>query len=257
MIGRKLAVLLTAALATSPAAERASSRSPFALCVSQRDAAIVAAAPVTSAVAALAAYRQLDAAQQRELREALEESVSRREARLHPLGLDLDDGEPDDRLDRLVGSAPELFGAARAVLVPRSCGSDGLCVRASTGPCGAGERAAEGEELERARFLAWPYGYGERVRVGAADDVDRVADALRRRRDVALVIEPAATASSPEEHEVLALAARRERLVRRSGASSERTPAEERPASVGGERDLLLVPTLDAVATAVAREDRR
>lgn len=257
MIGRRLAVLLAGALATSPAGGPVSARDPFVLCVSNRAAEVAAPPLVGSAVAVLAAYRQLDSAQQRELREALEESVSRREARLNPFGLDLEDGGPDDRMERLMGSAPEAFGAARALLAPRYCGTDGLCVRVSAGSCGVAEHAAERDEAERARFLAWPYGYGERVRVGAADDVGRVAGELRHRRDVALVIEPGGAASSPEEHEVLALAARRQRLIRLAGEPSERTPADEGPGWVGADRELFLVPTLEAVATAVARADRR
>lgn len=258
MIARRLVVLLAGALATSPSSEPDGAPSPLVLCVSHRASSVDGHSPrVASDVVARAAYRQLGSEQRHELREALEESVSRREARVNPFGVDLEDGEPDARLERLMDSVPRTFGVARALTASRYCGSDGLCVRVTLGTCAGLEHAAREEEVDRARFLAWPYAYATRVRVDDEKRATQVADELRHRRDVALVLEGPKGGKSAGEDEVLALFDRRERLVHlERGSDGSATGAEESPWAGGG-HELLVIPTLEAVASRLTREDRR
>lgn len=256
---RRLGVLLVGALATSPAS--GGTESPFPLCVSHAPSRVGVPRAVTKTVTR-ALYRHLSGTQRRELRDALEESVVRREARLNPFSEDLEDGDPDARLARLVDDAPEAFGVARALLTPRYCGTDGFCVRVSD-TCNDDERSPRGAEVGRARFLAWPYAYAQRVRVDDPRDVERRAAELRRRPGVALVLEPpagttpdASAEAVTEEQEVMALF---ERLARNSEKDADAPgPTPSRGNGVSPWRndglELVAVPTLEAVANTLRHE---
>lgn len=248
MIARALLVVATAALFTSPTSEANEGTSPFTLCVA-RERDLSRERGAASIAVVRAAYRQLDEAQRRELRDALEEAVSRREARLNPFAVDLEDDEPDARLERFFESAPRVFGTARMLTASRYCGADGFCVRATRGACSDRERLPVGREVDRARFLAWPYGHAARLRESNPKARAAAIASLRRDPDVALVLEGDAAPASLAEREALDLFERWEKLKRLEHDSGPDADAQPADAPWDGPGDaVVVVPTLEAVA---------
>jgi hypothetical protein len=255
MMGPRLLVLAVALLALSPPDRRGAQVLPIGLCVSNSaDAAVSHNA--ASIVVARAAYRQLEGSQRRKLLDALEESVTRREAQINPLFDDFGEGDPDSDLHNLIEGDVQTFGTARALLSSRYCGSDGFCVRVTMGECAKHERAPIGRELERARFLAWPYAYAERVPMADASDHDWSIEALRRRPGVALVLEGAEAPMRPDERRFLQLFERREVLLRiehgENVNESARGLTEE--SRILRANEVLVIPSLETVADALARQ---
>ncbi len=200
---------------------------------------------------ARAVYRHLSSEAKPALTEALEESISRRESQLNSFVVDLEDSAPDSALKRLGNSAPETFGTAQRLLLSNYCGSDGFCVRVNRGLCAPDEYLPTGRERERARFLAWPYAHARIVRAEGKPLRQQMATELRKRTRVALVLD-AAPSSDEAEAKTMNLVERRE-LLRRTANSITESAVFDIPWSPEVD-ELLVVPTLSAVADAVDEE---
>lgn len=242
---RVLSLAVLGGLAALPGAAAPEAGAAVQLCVSD-----VGAPPGPRAVAptsvARAVFWQLTESQRRDAVTALRESVTRREASVNPLLVDLGEGDPDAALDEVVRGAPHAFGVARSVLAPRYCASDGLCVRATFGRCSSSERAPLPSEARRAAFLAWPFGHAERIEGATLAELD----ARRRRPGVGLVLGGDDQAWTAEEREFVELLQRREALVATSEARADVAPAGAVEPSPGvGEA--LVIPTLEAVAASM------
>jgi|GEM_PF-7058298 len=263
-----LGVATLGRLAASPAPDATSSiwTPPVALCASRATASV---APrhefATDIIRAI--FNHLTAMHQHELIDALQESVSRREAQQNPLAEDFGEGDPDARLDRIINSAPQRFATARALLAERYCASDGYCVRVAPSDknCTLHEYVPHGQERHRAMFLAWPWAYAKREHIASSlrpRDREEQLAALRRRPDVALVLEGGGSNAPMSEPERLTveLFQRHEALVRMQNARNRGEPlpdARDQVRSeswVMGSDDVLLIPTLEIVAAHVARE---
>jgi len=131
-----------------------------------------------------AALVSLDDDERARVENVVNDANARWEARANPLLEDLADGEPDDELELWSSDAPASVATAFAASTTRFCAGDGFCVEAvtRTAPCSPGfARLSVAKELERARFLAWPFGYAVWLRAETPRDARAAADSLRLR----------------------------------------------------------------------------
>ncbi|WP_394833579.1 hypothetical protein LVJ94_44440 [Pendulispora rubella] len=119
--------------------------------------------------------------ERRTLETVLADANTRWEARANPLLDDLGDGEPDDAFDAWLERAPTPVAVAYAASSPRFCATDGFCVEVlmPASSCSPGFAPVTGHDLERARFLAWPFAHAAWLHAGSEADAARIADTLR------------------------------------------------------------------------------
>ncbi|WP_394844037.1 hypothetical protein LZC95_44160 [Pendulispora brunnea] len=199
--------------------------------------------------------------ERRALENVLADANTRWEARANPLLDDLGDGEPDDAFEAWLEHAPTPVAVAYAASSPRFCATDGFCAEAVMpgAPCSPGFAPATGKDLERARFLAWPFAHAAWLHASSEADAKRMADALRSREHspaahIGLVLQ---AGDEPRTHEP-PFAELRERFLRHEalerlakGASLESVkkdaPVERTFPLHLAPSDVLVLPGLDAL----------
>lgn len=154
---------------------------PFTLCVTgaQTTAPRMAHVRLSPSLLTAVALGMTDE-ERAQLGAILEHSRTRWEGRANPLLEDFEDDDPDAELEAWISHGPPLISAAMAASVGSYCGVDGFCVdvvpRGDRCPRGS---VARESERERARFLAWPFGYAVLVRVPAGSSGGETAHILR------------------------------------------------------------------------------
>jgi hypothetical protein len=99
----------------------------------------------------------------------------------NPLYVSLDPSNPDAALAQFMSRAPAAVGVAVAASRETACAMDGLCARVAAQVCPPGFQEALGNDRERGRFLAWPYGYAVRMRAPTEARARELAALLRVR----------------------------------------------------------------------------
>jgi len=151
------------------------------------------------------------------LERVVEDANTRWEGRANPLLEDFGDGEPDDELEAWFSQAPASVLTALTASSSRFCAVDGFCVEAAmpSAPCSPGfARLSAKAERDRARFLAWPFGYAMWFRAETANDAETAADALRLRARSSKWIGLVVHAADGHRAEQPPFAELRERFVR-------------------------------------------
>jgi len=211
--GLAAAIGIALVLVRSPAAEN-----DFVLCVSRASEAAPSQSldePLFAAVAL-----SLTDEERHTLENVLADANTRWEARANPLLDDLGEGQPDDAFDAWLAHAPVGVGVAYASSSPRFCATDGFCVEVLMPAlsCLPGTASVTGKDLDRARFLAWPFAHAVRLRAASEADATRIADALRAQSwapssQIGLVLQATDEARAREAP----FAELRERFVRHEG----------------------------------------
>jgi hypothetical protein len=192
------------------------------------------------------ALEALSDAERLSLRAALAAASDQWEVRANPLveALDLT-ADPDVAMSSWQRTAPQEPAVALSLVKWRYCGSDGLCVEPRVGAsCSPGFRAPSSDkEGERARGLAWPYGYAAVLTLAQLGDRMQFAKDCRARFGACLVVDPSAK-PTPDTQSLMDSYKRYEalRLVAREGAKAA-PEASELP-WLPAEGQVLVVPGL-------------
>jgi hypothetical protein len=195
-----------------------------------------------------------------ELGRTLDEVNDRWAALANPLFANLDDEDADLPLTKLVRRGPRAILVAASASRGVACATDGFCARGAASECPAGFIEASGKDVERARFLAWPYGYALRVRAASENDARVIASALRactrESKRAGLVVTSFDRVDADHAHEPLVSAwTRHESLVAfvrgrgDAGAQEAYFPLSLEP------EDIVVMPNLDAIVAPDALAD--
>jgi hypothetical protein len=153
---------------------------PFVLCTSQEHRPAAGAGRTTFAAIFSAAALSLTPDERKELTSVIHELAARLVALQHPLFEPLDDESPSTPLTKWFLRGPPSLGVAMTAARDTVCATDGLCVRVERSTCRRGWTPSGADERgERARFLAWPWGYAVRVRGRDPTEASAVAKSLR------------------------------------------------------------------------------
>lgn len=224
---------------------------PFTICVARKETATPTSAGLSEHALA-AALRAATDEERARLGDALNASVSARERRVNPLLEDLEGGDPDAPLTAWAEHAPPSFALARTAARTTACAADGFCAlvtsRACPGP------PTDARDRDRARFLAWPYGYAIVLRARSPHEAReasrRLRDAARRSRWIGLVLAPddLTVARHAPLDELRNAWLRREALEAISQNNPVPVPAEGAGANLAlGELDVIVLPRLEAI----------
>ncbi|WP_394823732.1 hypothetical protein [Pendulispora albinea] len=187
----------------------------------------------------------------------VEEANARWERRANPLFEDFDEGEPDDALEHWLSEAPASVLTAFTASAGRFCATDGLCVEPvmPSAPCPPGfTRFATNADRERARFLAWPFGYARWFRAETEAAASKAAEALRRAGASSKRIGLVVHLGDGERTKEPPFAELRERFVRhetlkriaQNGGAEDEPRSDHFPLRLDP-RDVLVLPRLAAV----------
>jgi hypothetical protein len=199
-----------------------------------------------------AAVLALDDDERAELSRTLDAVNERWAALANPLFDTLDEEDADLPLTRLLRRGPQAIIVAASASRGVACATDGLCARGAATQCPPGFEEASGRDVERARFLAWPYGYALRVRAASETDARAIAAELRgctrHGKRIALVVTPFDHEDVDRSHSSLVSAwTRHEALVAFVRGRPDAGAQEAYfPLSLGKE-DVVVMPKLEAI----------